>query len=222
MKSTHYDALDEGAGPWPALSDLLAASTMMFLVLFAVIAIPALRAKGRWAQINTSLNVIQSSIQRDSFQVRRFGDYLLVTIKSDAVFPLDGFKLGELRPEGQAQLKRLAGKLREKSLTNQIDQIQVVGHTSGEGSDEHNWRLSSQRAATVALFLIQESRLPACQVTALGRGRYYPLNPARARVDTTPNALDRRIEIEVRPRVIGDTAQARRRNDCVNRPGSGG
>lgn len=213
----HRDPLasDDVGNPWPALSDLLAATTLIFLVLFAVIAVPALHAKGQMAQMANTLDIIERSVQADSFDVRRFGDYLLVTINGDAVFPKDDFELRQLRPEGQEQLRRFAVTLRRDSLTAKIDQIQIVGHTSKEGTDEHNLRLSSQRAATVALYLIDEAELPACEVTALGRGSHYPLDPARARSDTIPNPLDRRIEIEIRPRVIGDSAQAHRRRDCV-------
>jgi outer membrane protein OmpA-like peptidoglycan-associated protein len=218
MDRRQLGGFEEFDNPWPALSDLLAATTLIFLVLFAVIAVPALQAKGRMTQISNTLDVVEASVKRDSFVVKRVGDYLLVTIKGDAVFPKDDFDLHTLKPEGQHQLRRLAVSLSRDSVARRIDQVQIVGHTSREGGDEHNLRLSSQRAATVAFFLIREAALPACQVTALGRGPFYPLNPARARTDTTPNPLDRRIEIEIRTRLVGDTAQDRRRRDCVDDP----
>lgn len=215
---SNYDAFAvEADNPWPALSDLLAATTLIFLVLFAVIAVPALQAKGRMAQVNNTLDYVEASIRKDSFDVRRVGDYLLVTIKGDAVFPRDDFDLRTLRPEGRAQLRRFAGTLGRDTVFRTIDQIQIVGHTSREGGDEHNLRLSSERAATVAFFLIGEANLPACEVTALGRGPFYPLDPAAVRRGSDPNPMDRRIEIEIRPRVVGDTAQQRRRNGCVDR-----
>jgi outer membrane protein OmpA-like peptidoglycan-associated protein len=216
MESRHAAALEDTDNPWPALSDLLAASTLIFLVLFAVIAVPALQAKGRVAQLNNTLDVIEQSVKRDSFDVRRVGDYLLVTIKGDAIFPRDDFELRTLKPEGLEQLRRLAVSLRRDSVTSKIDQIQIVGHTSREGGDEHNLRLSAQRAATVAFFLIGETKLPACEVTALGRGPFYPLNPANARVNPRPDPLDRRIEIEIRPLIINDSTQKRRRSGCVD------
>src|SRR4051812_32209009 len=213
-----YDSFaDESSGnPWPALSDLLAATTLIFLVLFAVIAVPALRARGQVAQRENTLDSIEAAVKRDLFEVRRVGDYLLLTIKGDAVFPRDDYDLGTLKPEGRNQLARLAATLSRDSVVRKIDQIQIVGHTSREGTDEHNLRLSSQRAATVALFLIDEAKLPACRVTALGRGPFYPVDPVRARTYSTPNPLDRRIEIEIRPLVVGDTAQDRRRKECVD------
>jgi outer membrane protein OmpA-like peptidoglycan-associated protein len=219
IESPLTGSLDEGPGPWPALSDLLASTTLIFLVLFAVIAVPALKAKGRWAQTRNTLDAIETTVRRDSFHVRRLGDYLLVTIDGDASFPQRAFELDRLNPSGKDQLVRLARVLSQATLASQIDQIQVVGHTSREGDDETNWRLSSQRASTVALFLIREAKLPACKVTALGRGRYFPVDPAAARRDTMPHPGDRRIEIEIRPSVVGDSAQAKRKNDCVEHPG---
>jgi outer membrane protein OmpA-like peptidoglycan-associated protein len=216
MESRHAAAFEDTDNPWPALSDLLAATTLIFLVLFAVIAVPALQAKGRVAQLNNTLDVIEESVKRDSFDVRRVGDYLLVTIKGDAIFPKNEFALPTLKPEGLTQLRRLALSLGRDGVTNKIDQIQIVGHTSREGGDESNLRLSAQRAATVAFFLIGEAHLPACEVTALGRGPFYPLNPASARVNPEPDPLDRRIEIEIRPLVLGDSAQERRRGGCVD------
>ena len=213
-----YDSFagESSGNPWPALSDLLAATTLIFLVLFAVIAVPALRARGQVAQRENTLDAIEAAVKRDSFDVRRVGDYLLLTIKGDAVFPKDDFDLRTLRPEGRDQLARLAATLSRDGVVKKIDQLQIVGHTSREGTDAHNLMLSSERAATVALFLIDQGKLPACRVTALGRGPFYPLDPVRARTYSTPNPLDRRIEIEIRPLVVGDTAQERRRKECVD------
>lgn len=217
MEFHRFSPGDEPENPWPALSDLLAATTLIFLVLFAVIAVPALQARSRVAQISNTLDVVENSIKRDSFEVRRVGDYLLVTIKGDAVFPKDDFDLKALKPEGLVQLRRLASTLQRDDVAAKIDQIQIVGHTSREGDDEHNLRLSSQRAATVALFLVREASLSACEVTALGRGPFFPLDPVRARGNPMPNPLDRRIEIEIRPLVKSDSAQAVRRLGCVDR-----
>jgi len=217
MESHRFGALEEPDNPWPALSDLLAATTLIFLVLFAVISVPALQARSRVAQIANTLDVIEASIKRDTFDVRRVGDYLLVTIKGDAVFPRNDFDLKTLKPEGLAQLRRLALTLQRNGVGDKIDQIQIVGHTSREGEDENNLRLSAQRAATVAFFLIREAHLSACEVTALGRGPFFPLDPGRARSDTTPNPLDRRIEIEIRPLVSSDSSQVDRRKGCVDR-----
>lgn len=40
MARLHHE--EEGDGPWPAFADLLAATTLLFLILFAALAVPAM------------------------------------------------------------------------------------------------------------------------------------------------------------------------------------
>ena len=213
------DLSSEGSSPWPAFADLLAASTLLFLILFAVIAVPALARNKQLEGQRSTLKRIYDTLDSSDFPVEAVGDYLLVTIGGDATFPHDRYELADLRAEGKAVLRRLATTLRTHSLLDSIDQLQVVGHTSSEGSDEHNWRLSSERAASVALFLTGDARLPACMITALGRGPFYPVDPDSARVARTVMPEDRRIELEIRPMIVGDSAQLARRRQCVERRG---
>jgi outer membrane protein OmpA-like peptidoglycan-associated protein len=214
------DLHDEASGgPWPAFADLLGATTLLFLILFAAVAVPAIRrVSAADAQKNT-LDTLQRKITRSGesryVDVLRVGDYLLVRIQGDATFPLDRFALSDLKPEGKRILRDLGASLRRDSVLSLIDQVQVVGHTSSEGTEERNWILSASRAATVSLFLIDSVRIPPCQVSALGRSRYYPVNPRAARELGTVNEGDRRIELEIRPVVVGDTVQERRRSNCV-------
>ena len=210
----------EGSGAWPAFADLLAASTLLFLILFAVIAVPALARKNELESRRSTLERIYKTLDSSQFPVEEVGDYLLVTIGGDATFPHDRFELADMRTEGKAVLRRLATTLRSHALLDSIDQVQVVGHTSAEGTDEHNWRLSSERAASVALFLIAETGLPACRITALGRGPFYPVDPEQARRARTVMAQDRRIELEIRPVIVGDSAQMSRRRQCVETHGA--
>lgn len=215
------DLSDAEGGPWPAFVDLLAASTMLFLVLFAVIAVPALLRAKQGEQTRNTMSQIDKRLRDDGFHVRDLGDYLLVTIGSDATFGYDKFYVNDMKPDGRAILRQLAASLEKGALLDSIDQVQVVGHTSSEGVDEHNWRLSSQRAATVALFLIDSTKLPPCKITALGRGRLYPIDPQLARRTTKPNPADRRIEIEIHPVVLDNSEQEIHRKNCVAEPGKG-
>ncbi len=50
----------------------------------------------------------------------------------------------------------------------------VTGYTDRLGSDEHNARLSSERARTVADYMIAEG-IPAAKITAVGRGAAEPV-----------------------------------------------
>jgi outer membrane protein OmpA-like peptidoglycan-associated protein len=211
---------EEGSGgPWPAFADLLGATTLLFLILFAAVAVPAIRRAGAADARDNTLESLQQRItqaaDRRYVDVLRVGDYLLVRIEGDATFNLNRFELSQLKPEGKQILRTLGASIRRDSVLRLIDQVQVVGHTSSEGSEERNWILSSSRAATVSLFLIDSVRIPPCQISALGRSRYYPVNPEAARRSGSVNEGDRRIELEIRPVVVGDTVQDGRRSNCV-------
>ncbi len=213
------DLGDDPGGPWPAFADLLGATTLLFLILFAAVAVPALQSAGRVGARENTLDSLEVKVARaadgQSVDVRRVGDYLLIGIRGDATFNVNRFKLPQLEAEGKDILRTVGSSLERGGALPLIDQVQVVGHTSIEGSDERNWILSASRAATVALFLIDSVGIPACQVSALGRSRYYPRDPDAARASGRVNEADRRIELEIRPLVTGDTLQARRRANCV-------
>jgi outer membrane protein OmpA-like peptidoglycan-associated protein len=208
-------------GPWPAFTDLLAATTLLFLILFAAIAVPAIQKAGDADARENTLRQIQNAIDRSRkdrrVSVHRVGDYLLVRIEGDATFKQDRYELGDLKPEGKQILRDFGTLLRDDSLL--IDQVQVVGHTSSEGTRERNWILSASRAATVSLFLIDSVRISPCMVSALGRSRYYPVDPERARHGGPADERDRRIELEIRPVLPRDTVQAARRGSCVKNRG---
>jgi outer membrane protein OmpA-like peptidoglycan-associated protein len=219
------DLHDEAAGgPWPAFADLLGATTLLFLILFAAVAVPAMQRAGALDARENTLRTLERKLRGTAGQqdvnVLRVGDYLLVRIEGDATFNLGRFDLSQLKPEGKEILREVGTSLRREGLLPLIDQVQVVGHTSSEGSEDRNWILSASRAAAVSLFLIDSVSIPACQVSALGRSRYYPVDPDSARRSAKIDERDRRIELEIRPVVVGDTVQARRRSNCVDeRPG---
>ncbi|HSU17489.1 OmpA family protein [Longimicrobium sp.] len=210
---------EEGdGGPWPAFADLLAATTLLFLILFAALAVPAMQRAHQADAQASNLARIDSVLLRAAdrhVSVQRVGDYVLVRIAEEATFPKNEHALALMKPEGRAILHDF-GRFLSGGLVNEIDQVQVVGHTSSEGSDERNWVLSSARAATVALFLIDSAGVPACRVSALGRSHYYPVRPARARAGAKADPADRRIELEIRPQLPGDTVQRHRRDACVD------
>jgi outer membrane protein OmpA-like peptidoglycan-associated protein len=214
---------DEGDGPWPAFADLLAATTLLFLILFAALAVPAMQRAGEYETLESTLvridTILAKAAQEQGVQVSRVGDYVLVRIPGEATFPVNRYDLSDLKPGGRTILNSLGEYLRANQLLDDIDQIQVVGHTSHEGGEERNWVLSASRAATVSLYLIDHVRIPACKVSALGRSRYYPADPGAARRRAEADPADRRIELEIRPVLPGDSAQMRRGEACVESRG---
>jgi outer membrane protein OmpA-like peptidoglycan-associated protein len=210
---------EEVASPWPAFADLLAATTLLFLILFAALAVPALQRAGEADALESTLarldTVLSTVAPGRGVTVQRVGDYVLVRIPGEATFPKDSFQLVALQPRGKRILREFGELLRQDSIVGMIDQVQVVGHTSREGGDEHNWVLSASRAATVSLFLIDSARVPACRISALGRSRYYPVDTAAARRSEAIDPADRRIELEIRPALPRDSVQRLRREACV-------
>lgn len=209
---------EDGAGAWPAFADLLAATTLLFVVLFAVITVPAIDRAGKAKALETRLDSLAARLPTppdSAYVVERMADHLRITVGDHAVFTRNQSTLDQLNPAGLRILEALATRLRMSAVLNEIDQIHVVGHTSAEGTDERNWVLSSERATTIALFLLDRGDLPACKITALGRGRFYPRRPELAQQTGRIDGRDRRIELELRPRVEGDSTQERRRRGCV-------
>lgn len=206
------DTLDHAAddgGAWPAFTDLLAASTLIFLVLFAAIAIPALQRSEGAQRRERYLELVQAkldtALHQQGVSVVRVNDYLLVRISENATFPRGADDISQLADSGKRILRAFGDYLRsDAAIMGNIDQVQVVGHASREGGSRRNWRLSSTRAATVALFLIDSVRLDPCKVTALGRSRYYPVETTAAALADTMHGrtADRRIELEVHPVVL--------------------
>lgn len=219
----HLSLEEEGDNPWPAFADLLAATTLLFLILFAALAVPAMQRAGQADALASTLvridSVLSHASQEQGVEVSRVGDYVLVRIPGEATFPLNRYELSQLKPGGRAILTRLGQFLHANKLLDDIDQIQVVGHTSHEGSEERNWVLSASRAATVSLFLIENVGIPACKVSALGRSRYYPADARVAQGQRQVDPRDRRIELEIRPKLLGDSAQHRRTSACVEHRG---
>lgn len=93
--------------------------------------------------------------------------------------------------QGLNAIRKLANVLKD----NPEIQINVEGHTDSDGSPAKNWDLSVTRATSVVKALTGAGLNPG-QVTASGRGLYYPRVPN----DTEENkAINRRTEIILSP-----------------------
>ncbi len=74
----------------------------------------------------------------------------------------------------------------------------IEGHTDSIGSDESNMGLSQRRAAAVVNWLMNSLRLTSDRIRAVGLGESKPIvNPNGTKEE---QALNRRVEIKVRPR----------------------
>jgi chemotaxis protein MotB len=98
----------------------------------------------------------------------------------------------DLKIESFPALHSIAKVLRE--IHNPVI---IEGHTDNipvRGRFKTNWELSTARAHSVLMFLLDEEKLPPERFSAMGHGEYQPVVPN----DTPENrSINRRIEINV-------------------------
>lgn len=85
------------------------------------------------------------------------------------------FDSARLRPQGVAELMKLAAALRSPQLAG--SRFLVEGHTDAQGAPGYNLRLSQLRADEVKRFL-QLNGVAGERITSAGRGAQQPANPA--------------------------------------------
>lgn len=114
-------------------------------------------------------------------------DELNVVIKSDVLFDVDS---SALRPESRATLRDMGGVFSKYPDTR----ISVEGHADSTGADDHNQRLSEQRATSVKRFLVDQG-VASSRVQAIGYGES---RPKESNTTAEGRQLNRRVEIHVK------------------------
>ena len=95
-----------------------------------------------------------------------------------------------LRPKSIPLLDELAKALKDpRLLTNSYF---INGHTDSDGSDEHNLKLSLERAVSVRQYLVQNHNIDDGRLRVMGYGEGLPLNANRTREE---KQINRRVEI---------------------------
>jgi hypothetical protein len=100
------------------------------------------------------------------------------------------FDSASIRPESEPVLARLFEGLRGAPSAS----IAIEGHTSSEGSDEYNLRLSERRAQAVVANLVGRG-IPASRLAAVGVGEKRPI---AGNDDESGRSLNRRVEVRCR------------------------
>jgi outer membrane protein OmpA-like peptidoglycan-associated protein len=96
----------------------------------------------------------------------------------------------ELTPESRAVVAQILGEITSRPAP----EILVIGHTDTMGTDEHNDRLSLQRAERVRTLLVERG-LATKDIETSGRGKRELLFPTADQVEEPRN---RRVEIVVK------------------------
>lgn len=100
------------------------------------------------------------------------------------------FDSATIRPESGVLLNALSTGLR----TAAASAIRVIGHTSSEGSDAYNDKLSQRRAEAVVAAIVERG-ISAGRISAEGRGEKQPIAD---NVTDAGRSLNRRVEIACR------------------------
>jgi hypothetical protein len=98
------------------------------------------------------------------------------------------FDSAEIRPESEPVLAELANGLSAETRAK----IVIEGHTSSEGTDEYNLKLSERRSQAVVADLVKRG-IAASRLSAIGRGESQPI---ATNADESGRAMNRRVEIE--------------------------
>ena len=77
-----------------------------------------------------------------------------------------------IKPESDSLMEEIIKVVKENP---QIKKVAIEGHTSSEGSDKHNLKLSDQRAKAVMDYLVKKGELPKEMFTAKGFGESKPI-----------------------------------------------
>lgn len=109
-----------------------------------------------------------------------------ITLQADTLFDFDK---SAIKPEGQAALDNLAGKLKGIKIEVAI----AVGNTDSVGTDAYNMALGQRRAAAVKAYLVSKG-LPADRIYTESKGKS---NPVASNATAEGRAKNRRVDVEV-------------------------
>jgi outer membrane protein OmpA-like peptidoglycan-associated protein len=122
-------------------------------------------------------------------RIVREGNDIRLVMPSDITFDVDR---ADIKPRFFRTLNAVAIVLNAYPETD----VLIAGHTDSTGSEAHNQRLSEARAAAVMHYLVSQGVDPN-RIDARGFGERYPIADNRTEQG---RALNRRVEIRIRPR----------------------
>jgi outer membrane protein OmpA-like peptidoglycan-associated protein len=211
------DSVDPGAvGPWPGFVDLFAATSLVFLVFFVVI---AARYVGEVGDVVRVRNLIHQLAELESsagsFVVQQQGPDVLLILEESVTFETGR---ATLLPTVRGTLAAVVRLLQRDTFRGLVREVEILGHADPRGNSFANWGLSAERAVAVAQFLVDSLRVNPCIILASGLGSYFPRD-STANADLLPlsqrdafYARDRRVEILLHPAVA--KARSARRVGC--------
>ncbi len=124
--------------------------------------------------------------QMPNAQVERVGEGIKITFGSDILFDVDSYAL---KSETKQQLLDFAKTLNKYQDTD----IKIEGHADATGSEDHNLKLSKQRADAVSSFL-ESQGVKTSRVDETGYGEAQPVADNSTEAGRRKN---RRVDVAV-------------------------
>ena len=172
-----------GAGAGAATGAVLAKNNKAAAIIFG-----AALGGVAGALIGDYMDKQAAKIQEDlkGAKVERVGEGILITFDSGILFDVDKYNL---KPETQANAKKLAGTLNKYDDTN----VHVLGHTDNTGTEKYNLTLSKKRAVAIKDYL-EDQKVASSRMDVQGLGESDPI----ATNETADGRqLNRRVEIVI-------------------------
>jgi outer membrane protein OmpA-like peptidoglycan-associated protein len=131
---------------------------------------------------------LRQRLQNSGVSVTRVGDSIVLNMPSNITFDTDA---SAVKPDFYDTLNSVAIVFQEFDKTL----IDVVGHTDSDGSDDYNYDLSRQRAASVARYMSSQDLDPN-RFSVEGRGEREPI---ASNASSSGKQKNRRVEITIQP-----------------------
>jgi outer membrane protein OmpA-like peptidoglycan-associated protein len=144
------------------------------------------KAEARQNEAKNKLNELQSKLIQVTEDARG-----IILSMSDILFDVDK---ASLKSDLKTSLARVAGILTVYQELN----VSVEGHTDNTGSEEHNLKLSEQRAKNVLDFLVEQG-IDAGRLTSKGFGMSKPVADNATKEGRQKN---RRVDLVIKDKVL--------------------
>jgi outer membrane protein OmpA-like peptidoglycan-associated protein len=146
------------------------------------------KAEARQAEAMNKLNELQSKLIQVSKDARG-----IILSMSDILFDVNK---ASLKADLKTSLAKVAGIL---SVYQQFN-VSIEGHTDNTGSEDHNMKLSQQRADNVKSFLVEQG-IDAGRLTAKGLGMTRPIADNKTKEGRQKN---RRVDLVIQDKALQD------------------
>ena len=126
--------------------------------------------------------------KKSSPEIKDTAEGIIVEFSGDINFEYNSDKL---ILEAKKNLNKVS-----KVLKNKAYNIEIIGHTDATGTEEHNLKLSENRAKTVYFFLLKSGYISEHQATYKGMGE---AKPVADNLTESGRSKNRRVEILIIP-----------------------